>query len=42
MMRDIGMCRIFTLCKMDEVHLILKYTFFETHKVDVRRKPVRV
>jgi hypothetical protein len=32
----------FTLCEMDEVDLILGDTFFETHTVDVRRKPVRV
>jgi hypothetical protein len=32
----------FTLCKMDEVDLILGDTFFETHTVDVRRKPVRL
>jgi hypothetical protein len=30
----------FTLCEMDEVDLILEDTFFETHTVDVRRKPV--
>ena len=27
---------------MDEVDLILEDTFFETHTVDVRRKPVRL
>ena len=32
----------FTLCEMDEVDLILGDTFFETHTVDVRRKPVRL
>jgi hypothetical protein len=30
----------FTLCEIDEVDLILGDTFFETHTVDVRRKPV--
>ena len=30
----------FTLCKMDEVELILEDTFFEAHMVDVRHKPV--
>jgi hypothetical protein len=32
----------FTLCEMDEVDLILGDTFFETHTVDVRRKPIRL
>ena len=32
----------FTLCEMDEVDLILGDTFFETHTVGVRRKPVRL
>ena len=41
-MWDIGNCKDFTLCEMDEVHLILEGTFFETHMVDVRCKPVRL
>jgi hypothetical protein len=32
----------FTLCEMNEMDLILGDTFFETHTVDVRRKPVRL
>jgi hypothetical protein len=32
----------FTLCKIDKVHLIVEDTFFETHMVDVRRKPARL
>jgi hypothetical protein len=32
----------FTLCEMDEVDFILGNIFFESHTVDVRRKPVRL
>lgn len=32
----------FTLSEMNEVDLILGDTFFETHTVDVRCKPVRL
>jgi hypothetical protein len=32
----------FTFCEIDEVDLILGDTFFETHTVDVRRKPVQL
>ena len=32
----------FTLCEMDEVDVILGDTFFESHAVDVRRKPTRL
>ena len=30
----------FTLSETNEVHVIVKVTFFETHMVDVRRKPM--
>ena len=33
-------CKDFILCGIDEVHVIMKVTFFETHMVDVRRKSV--
>ena len=42
MMRDIGSFRDFTICEIDEVHLIVEDTFFETHTVDVRHKSVRL
>lgn len=32
----------FILCRMDEMDLILGDTYFETHTVDVRRKPDRL
>ena len=32
----------FSLCEMDEMDLLLGDTFFETHTVDVKRKPVRL
>jgi hypothetical protein len=35
-------CRDFTLCEIDEVHLILEDTFFKPHMIDVRRNPVRL
>ena len=35
-------CEDFTLCEIDEVHVILKVTFFETHMMDVRHKLVRL
>jgi hypothetical protein len=41
-MWDMGICGDFTLCEIGEVHLILEDTFFETHMVDVRRKPARL
>jgi hypothetical protein len=37
---DIGICKDFTLCEIDEVPLILEDTFFESDMVDVRRKKV--
>jgi len=41
-MWDIKIYKDFILCEIDEVHLILEDTFFETHVVDVRRKPTRL
>jgi hypothetical protein len=41
-MWDIGIGKNFTLCEIVEVHLILEHTFFETHMVDVRCKPMRL
>ena len=41
-MWDIGINKDFTLCEIEEVHLILEETFFKSHMVDVRRKPVRL
>ena len=32
----------FTFCKMDEVEFNLEDTFFKTHTMDVRRKPIRL
>ena len=37
---DIGICGGFTLCEMNEVPSFWRYTIFETHTIDVRRKPV--
>jgi hypothetical protein len=42
MIWDIGIYEDFTLCEMDEVHLILGDTFVETHMVDVRHKSMRL
>ena len=35
-------CEDFILCGIDEVHVIMKVTFFETHMMDFRHKPVRL
>jgi hypothetical protein len=41
-MGDIRVCQDFSLCKMDEIDLIIRYTIIEIFMVDVRRKPMRL
>ena len=41
-MWDIGICGHFALSEMDEVHLTLEDTFFDTYTVDVRYTSVRL
>ena len=36
----LNFCQDFTLHEINEVHVIVKVTFFETHMIDVRCKPV--
>jgi hypothetical protein len=42
MMWDIGICRNFTSCEIDEVHLNMEDKLFEIHTVDVKCKRVQL